>query len=137
MLTKQDFLSLCEPARGMLKKTEFGALAWQKWIDFCQADQMAWASTMPTGSIGAPETRDQLIRQQFPHWDRPQVLAAIACDDHILPLIASGELTEEMFIHEDGYFAAKEVRPHTCSHDDVGASTPSIHESGFVITGVG
>jgi len=121
----------------MLKQTEFAALAWQKWIDFCESDQTAWASTRRTGSQGAPQTRDQLIRQQFPYWDRPQVLAAIACDDHILPLFETGELTEEMFIHEDGYYTAKPVSPHTCSHDDVGASTPSIHESGFVITGVG
>ena len=129
MLTKQAWTALIEDARGTLSKPRFHGIAWNAWLVFCKVNQAAWPSlSATTAPQAAPQSMEQLVRQQFPEWTKEQVMAALYCDTHILPLFEKNELTPGMLMSDAGWFMAKPVSPHTCKHHAVGESIPA-HKS--------
>jgi len=121
--------SLIEDATGTLSKPRFHGIAWNAWVVFCQVNQAAWPTlSATTAPQAAPQSREQLVEQQFPQWEREQIMAALYCDTHILPLFENDELTPGMLMSDAGWFMAKPVSPRTCKHHAVGESIPA-HKS--------
>ena len=115
-MTGQEFCDRCEPAREvtMMGKKTFKPLAWEEWVQFLREhqDEIMSGSTDPLlpdpePEMVVPQTREDVVRQAFPLFSASQVKAALVVEDEIVPLFHDGQLTDQVFMGDAGWWSCK------------------------------
>ena len=101
-----------------MRKKDFKNLLWGEYKVFCQEhpEQFGHAPGSTAGPVEAPvevlrvpTSKGDMARRFNPSWSNIEVEAALAVEQHVLPLLSSGELPMEIFAGDAGWVMHKEV----------------------------
>lgn len=117
-------MDFCDDARGAMSKKDFKLLLWEEYISFCQEHpeefgQSQGSTTNPVQTAGevlrVPISKGDMARRFNPSWSNTEVEAALAVEQHLLPMLRSGELPMGIFGGDAGWSMHKEALASTVS----------------------